>query len=457
MFSRNGWTGMLVLIALVCAVLFINETERGDAQNRPAAPPVDLSGNWKLDTGGTVVIEHLISSGSVFARFSPSLACHSDMRTTLFNSRVKVTAITSGESKMSLENNTFFACTRDKKLIDSCGISAVYSTPFRNAVVSADGSTISGERFYEWYSYDGEENGRYKNCRRDSSRDGWTQFTLTRACTPNKANQCASIERAVTAINKIIPPPVNSMPSVSFDPVKWQQTLTANQGALEIELDKLRKQFCDDEAAGSSIDKMRETLGDLQPGAAQTPTAVRAEMLKISAIDRDLKGMATRACSVSGPPPAGTDCKQLSNGLLDGLTTFFKQMDKLQAGDSPPSSEAYDQVADGLEAALDQLQDAAEEIEGTGGTGAQQYKDIQGKISKLRQLLDVWGKMKAASCLPPEVEQLLRRLAQEKRAGTEHKATCTELCSATADWYVEITGLSAQRGTFFKACSLACF
>jgi hypothetical protein len=143
--------------------------------------------------------------------------------------------------------------------------------------------------------------------------------------------------------------------------------------------------------------------------------------------------------------------------VLDGLTTYFKELDKLKAGNRPPTSESYDQVVDGLKGALDQLQDAAEEIEGAGGTGAQQYKDIQGKIAKLRKLLDVWGKMKAASCLPPDVEQLLRRLAQEKRAGTEHKATCTELCAATADWYVEITGLSAQRGTFFKACTLACF
>jgi hypothetical protein len=160
--------------------------------------------------------------------------------------------------------------------------------------------------------------------------------------------------------------------------------------------------------------------------------------------------------SPPGPSPK-TDCKQLSNGLLDGLTTLFKQMDQLQAGNQPPSSDSYDLVADGIESALDQLQDAAGDIEGTGGTGAQQYKDIQGEISKLRKLLDVWGKMKSASCLPPEVEQLLRQLARQKRAGTEYEATCTELCAATADWYVEISGLAPQRGTFFKACSLACF
>jgi hypothetical protein len=103
------------------------------------------------------------------------------------------------------------------------------------------------------------------------------------------------------------------------------------------------------------------------------------------------------------------------------------------------------------------LEDTAGQIEGTGRTGAQQYKDIQGRIGKLRELLDVWNRIKAASCLPPEIMRLLRRLATEKKAGSEHKATCTELCAATADWYVKISGLAAQRGTFFKACSLACF
>jgi hypothetical protein len=188
-----------------------------------------------------------------------------------------------------------------------------------------------------------------------------------------------------------------------------------------------------------------------------------AECSDHQAIRRIKDNLATLGSAIgcSGPPkavpPAKAGCKELSNGVLDGLTTYFKELDKLKGGNRPPGSDSYDQVADGLEAALDQLQDAAEEIEGAGGTGAQQYKDIQGKIAKLRKLLDVWGKMKAASCLPPDVEQLLRRLAQEKRAGTEHKATCTELCAATADWYVDITGLSAQRGTFFKACTLACF
>lgn len=156
-------------------------------------------------------------------------------------------------------------------------------------------------------------------------------------------------------------------------------------------------------------------------------------------------------------PPAKKDCEELANGVLDGLTNFFESVKEVKSRTSPGSGDAYDQVADGFKSAIQELEAAAREIEGTGGTGAQQYKDIQEKISKLKRLLDVWAQIKAASCLPPDIEQLLRKLATEKKAGSEHKATCTELCAATADWYVKVTGLSAQRSPFFKACTLACF
>lgn len=162
-------------------------------------------------------------------------------------------------------------------------------------------------------------------------------------------------------------------------------------------------------------------------------------------------------CPTAAAPTPKDECKELSNSLLDGLTTLFNELDQLKANNRFGSGEAYDQVTDGIKSALKELEDTAGQIEGTGGTGAQQYKDIQGRIGKLRELLDVWNRIKAASCLPPEIMQLLRRLATEKKAGSEHKATCTELCAATADWYVKISGLAAQRGTFFKACSLACF
>ncbi len=197
------------------------------------------------------------------------------------------------------------------------------------------------------------------------------------------------------------------------------------------------------------------TLGEpVRPSLA----AACADYDRVQRIRQNLEQLSSvLGCPVAPTAAAKSECQELSNSVLDGLSTLFDEFDKLKSGTRFGSGDAYDQVTGGLDAALKELESTAETIEGQGGTGAQQYKDIQGRIAKLKELLDVWNRMKAASCLPPEILQLLRRLAEEKRAGHEHKATCTELCGATADWYVKISGLAAQRGTFFKACTLACF
>lgn len=190
----------------------------------------------------------------------------------------------------------------------------------------------------------------------------------------------------------------------------------------------------------------------------QSLAAACADYDRVQRIRQNLEQLAgALSCPAAPTPAAKEECKELSNSLLDGLSTLFEQLDKLSPTSKLGSGDAYDQVAGGLEGAIKELESTAETIEGQGRTGAQQYKDIQGRIAKLKELLDVWNRMKAASCLPTDVMQLLRRLAMEKKSGTEHKATCTELCAATADWYVKMSGLAAQRGTFFKACSLACF
>ncbi len=44
----------------------------------------------------------------------------------------------------------------------------------------SDGNTISGERYFEWFDWDGVQDEKYVNCRRVPSRDYWGQWTLTR-------------------------------------------------------------------------------------------------------------------------------------------------------------------------------------------------------------------------------------------------------------------------------------
>lgn len=437
MYGLHGWTRLVVIIAALSASLVIPETRRSGAQDRLVTPPIDLSGNWVLDTGGTVVIDHLFSSGAVFARFSPPLACHTDMRTTLFNSRVKVNAVSVGDPKISLENNTFFACTRDKKLIDSCGLTAVYATKFRDAVVSANGGTISGERFYEWYSYDGEENGRYVNCRRDSSRDGWTRFTLTRACAPDKARRCNSISKAMATISKIIDTEFHT-PSAA----EWNQTVTRHKPALAAELDKLRSQFCDDAAAQTKIDQMKAAIDALGSGAAATPTQVVAEQVKMARIDLDLKIVATRSCAVSGPPPPP------SSGICSAGIPPKK------AGDNEAIDQALKQINDSIKEATKMVEDYERQAQGGANTTAGQYADHwRMRLGQLKRLKGYWDNIKAASCVPREVIDLIKAV---KSGRTD---VCTNLCFETAKWiekwYPGPQG-DIQKKLFLEGCGFSC-
>ena len=69
MVTRSWRLRLLVLIALMSVIFVADETRRGGAQN--TRPAFDLSGNWKLrGADGTVVIDHLLATGKVLARFS---------------------------------------------------------------------------------------------------------------------------------------------------------------------------------------------------------------------------------------------------------------------------------------------------------------------------------------------------------------------------------------------------
>ena len=433
------WPGKAIILALLIVIAVSHGTRIGLTQvTQPTQPaPIDLSGKWELDLGGTVQIDHLQSTGSVFARFSPSLKCHDDMRTTLLNSLLRVTPVSGGPPKMTLADGTFFACTRDKKLIDSCsGVTAVWKSKFRNATVSPDGETITGERFYEWLAYDGEENGRYVNCRRDPSKDFWGEFTLTRACEPNKADQCRALSRAMRSLSPLLDTRLHS-PS----PSEWKQWVGQARASITAELNKVRKEFCDDKETQAKIDEMLAILQVIGTGSAQTPSAVVAERMMAARIDLDLKSIATTACAVSGPaapPPAGI------------------------CGGTPPKdpadNQAIDQVRkqidDGIKEALKMIQDYEREAQGGANTTAGQYADYwRGRLAQLKKLKGYWDMIRAASCIPPELAQLLRAML----AGRTDM--CTDVCYETAKWiekwYPGPNG-DIQKKTFLELCGFNC-
>lgn len=159
----------------------VDETRRSGAQNAGPAPRIDLSGKWKLDSAPneTVVIVHFRETGKVIAKFSPAALCLGQPRITLFDTFVKTTSESASDSKLALEDATYWSCTGDSYMIPACG-TAVWASKMRNVIVSPDGNTISGERFYEGLTWDGVENQQYLNCRRDPGRNKWVSWKLTR-------------------------------------------------------------------------------------------------------------------------------------------------------------------------------------------------------------------------------------------------------------------------------------
>ena len=188
------------------------------AQQNP--PPIDLSGTWKLNTEEIVVITQ--SGNQVTAVFSPSVQCHNEIRTTLFISPFDFNTLTLG-------NDQFWACTREQKLIDDCGLTPVYQTKF-HADVSPDGNMIQGQRFSEGWTYD-EKDGKWVNCRLDSQFDRWIDFSLTRVKKP-----CDDFQHQYDSVIVLIENHDAEMQSI----VKQYDTLYTRLAELQARMKQLR-------------------------------------------------------------------------------------------------------------------------------------------------------------------------------------------------------------------------
>jgi len=211
--------------------------------------------------------------------------------------------------------------------------------------------------------------------------------------------------------------------------------LQSLQQSLEAQLNQIRDQICDDADAQDKIDKISADLASLDPAKATTI----AERRKVSRIALDLEGIKNASCSSAG---------QSNNPNSCGPGAPEK---------APGDEAAIDQVIGGIKDAIKQLEDTAREIEGAGSSAAYQLDEIRTKIGKLKQYQGYWNQIKAAKCLPPEIPQLIRRLADEKRAGFDTGATCAELCAKSADWIVQLTGDPRQKKFVFEACFAYCF
>ena len=75
----------------------------------------------------------------------------------------------------------------------------------------------------------------------------------------------------------------------------------------------------------------------------------------------------------------------------------------------------------------------------------------QGKITKLKQALGFWDRIKAASCVPDEVMQSISGFMH-------HVVQCDQLCAATKSWYESLIGApnSPQGALFWGDCTNDC-
>ena len=120
--------------------------------------------------------------------------------------------------------------------------------------------------------------------------------------------------------------------------------------------------------------------------------------------------------------------------------------------------EAKKQVTDGLQAAIDELKNTAEELEGQGGDAARKIEDIKGKLAKYEQIKGFWENIKAGSCVPANVLQTMRQVANDRRSDN-YSNNCLAMCSALADWFVKINPgpqPGPQRKFFIERCLADC-
>lgn len=285
--------------------------------------------------------------------------------------------------------------------------------------------------------------GDYYNCNEQKNKP----VLLTR-CGSGQKGLCSSIDAARSTIKQIL---VQDLHTPTDG--EWKGILDRERPRLKSDLMLIRSYFCQDKDQWKKIDEMIHALESLDSGNDTT----LAQRQRVAAIDVDLESVGQTECS-SPPQNSGDPCKEFSNAALDGLKEYFEKLDKLKEGDQQ-DNDAYKLVKKGIEDGIKLLKeeaDRANEGRSTAKDLKQHLDEINSKISKLKELLGYWDQIKAASCLPPEVEQLLRRLAMENRSGTEHQATCTELCAKTADWIIRLTGDSRQREGLFATCFAEC-
>lgn len=192
------------------------------------------------------------------------------------------------------------------------------------------------------------------------------------------------------------------------------------------------------QVAQDKIDEMKNALASLNPGDATSPSQVVKEETKIARIDLDLKVLSTESCTVDGPPPPPN-----TSGICAATPPKT-------AADDAAIDRVIDQINDGIKEATRIIENYEREREGGASTTAGQYADYyRTRIAQFETRRGYWDNIKKASCIPPQIPNLLRSILAGR---TDF---CEELCYETANWLEKLyPGPQGeyQKKTFFLVC-----
>jgi len=121
------------------------------------------------------------------------------------------------------------------------------------------------------------------------------------------------------------------------------------------------------------------------------------------------------------------------------------------------TNEALDFFRDQMQEAMDMA--LKEEAVAKSSKNLQRASAARGKYNSFRQVKGYWDNIKAASCMPPHVQGLLKYHISLKKAGrTQDLDSCAQLCDATAEWYQKMlpVGGAFSRKTFVEGCTARC-
>jgi len=207
----------------------------------------NLTGDWKLDSGGVIHITFSNALGRpvLLDSFTSGGDCpYGGTRPSLFDT----VSFKDANTMTGLMN----VCTGTKVLIDKCGLSSLFTVTYKTTSISK--TTIMGTRTSEWYdAVDGSE------CKftRNASKDTQKPFVLTRT-SGNPCPDTATIKafnkdasRAVTVISVVLRH-VQSGSSVA-------QGLSSTQSALNT-ISSLLGQYV---AAGQKCDQIHSVIDDI--------------------------------------------------------------------------------------------------------------------------------------------------------------------------------------------------